>query len=88
MHMSVRVVAIAGMPGSGKGEVAAVLAARGIPILSMGDMVREEVRRRGLAEAPHVFGEVVAICVHPTARRSWRFDCVMQWIRLSRRLHS
>ena len=52
--MSVRVVAIAGMPGSGKGEVAAVLAARGIPILSMGDMVREEVRRRGLAEAPHV----------------------------------
>ena len=60
MHMSVRVVAIAGMPGSGKGEVAAVLAARGIPILSMGDMVREEVRRRGLAEAPHVFGEVAA----------------------------
>ena len=32
----------------------------GIPILSMGDMVREEVRRRGLAEAPHVFGEVAA----------------------------
>jgi adenylate kinase family enzyme len=40
-----RVVAVCGMPGSGKGEFANVLHSHGIPVLSMGDMVRAEVRR-------------------------------------------
>ncbi len=43
------VVGVTGMPGSGKslvaGEIAAVLSA---PVYSMGDIVREEVVRRGL----------------------------------------
>ncbi len=55
-----RVVAVCGMPGSGKGEFAAVLAASGIPNVSMGDMVRAEVRSKGLVEEPHVFGQVAA----------------------------
>ena len=55
-----QVVAVCGMPGSGKGEFASVLAQAGIPIVSMGDMIRAEVRKRGLMEAPHVFGEVAA----------------------------
>mgnify|MGYP003324238385 FL=1 len=55
-----QVVAVCGMPGSGKGEFAAVLAASGIPIVSMGDMIRAEVRSQGLVEEPHVFGQVAA----------------------------
>lgn len=55
-----RVVAVCGMPGSGKGEFAAHLEGTGVPVVSMGDMIRAEVRRRGLDEAPHVFGEVAA----------------------------
>ena len=54
------VVAVCGMPGSGKGEFAGVLAQAGVPIVSMGDMIRAEVRTRGLVEEPHIFGEVAA----------------------------
>lgn len=43
------VVAVTGMPGSGKSTVARVIARRlGYPLISMGDIVREEVARRGL----------------------------------------
>ena len=55
-----QVVAVCGMPGSGKGEFAAVLSEAKVPIVSMGDMIRAEVRARGLVEEPHVFGEVAA----------------------------
>jgi len=44
------VVAVAGMPGSGKSTVARVIAEKlGYPVIVMGDLVREEVARRGLA---------------------------------------
>ncbi|RJU92530.1 MAG: hypothetical protein DWC01_01975 [Candidatus Poseidoniales archaeon] len=59
-----RVFAVCGMPGSGKGEFAAVLAQTGIPVVSMGDMIRAEVRKQGLAESPHIFGEVAAALRH------------------------
>ncbi len=55
-----KVVAVCGMPGSGKGEFAAVLERQGVPVLSMGDMVRAEVKRQNLAESPGIFGEVAA----------------------------
>ncbi|HJL97026.1 MAG TPA: AAA family ATPase [Candidatus Poseidoniaceae archaeon] len=48
------------MPGSGKGEFAAVLSKDGIPVVSMGDMVRAEVRSRELPENPSIFGEIAA----------------------------
>ena len=38
-----QVVAICGMPGSGKGEFAKIVARHDIPVRSMGDMVRAEV---------------------------------------------
>ena len=63
-----QVVAVCGMPGSGKGEFAAVLSDAGVPIVSMGDMIRAEVRRLGMEEAPHVFGEVAAVLVCCTRR--------------------
>ena len=55
-----KVVAVCGMPGSGKGEFAAVLELQGVPVLSMGDMVRAEVNRQNLVESPGIFGEIAA----------------------------
>ncbi|MBT60523.1 MAG: hypothetical protein CMA63_03085 [Euryarchaeota archaeon] len=55
-----RVVAVCGMPGSGKGEFADVVQSHGIPVLSMGDMVRAEVTRLELDESPGIFGEIAA----------------------------
>ena len=54
------VIAVSGLPAAGKGEFAAILASQGIPVRSMGDMVRAEVKSLGVAEAPHIFGEVAA----------------------------
>ena len=55
-----RVLAVCGMPGSGKGEFAQIFMDAGIPVRSMGDMVREEVARRALEVVPEVFGQVAA----------------------------
>ena len=55
-----RVLAVCGLPGSGKGEFASVMERNKIPILSMGDMVRAEVSRLGLEESPGIFGEIAA----------------------------
>jgi dephospho-CoA kinase len=51
----VQVVGITGMPGSGKSEAMAVAKARGLPVFRMGDLIWEEVERRGLPrDAQHV----------------------------------
>ena len=55
-----RVLAVCGMPGSGKGEFAQIFIDAGIPVRSMGDMVREEVARRELDVVPEVFGKVAS----------------------------
>ena len=54
------VIAVSGLPAAGKGEFAAILASQGIPVRSMGDMVRAEVRRLELEESPGIFGEIAA----------------------------
>jgi dephospho-CoA kinase len=43
-----RVVAIVGMPGSGKSEVARVFASNGYATVRFGDVTDQEVKRRGL----------------------------------------
>ena len=53
-------VAVCGMPGSGKGEFANIIAANGIPVRSMGDMIRAEVKARGIEGSPTIYGEVAA----------------------------
>lgn len=53
-----RVLGFTGMPGSGKSEAMEVAKARGHPVVRMGDLIWEEVERRGLPrDAKHV-GEV------------------------------
>ncbi len=53
-----QVLAVCGMPASGKGLFAEILAGMGVPVRSMGDMIRAEVNRLGLEESPSIFGEV------------------------------
>ena len=45
------VIGTVGLPGSGKGEAAAVAREAGIPVVTMGDVVRQECRDRGLDPA-------------------------------------
>ena len=54
-----RVIATVGMAGSGKGEFAAVAEESGVPVVTMGDVIRAECRDRGLDPAEH-HGEVAA----------------------------
>jgi len=45
------VIGVVGLPGSGKSEAAEVAADVGVPVVTMGDVIREECRERGLDPA-------------------------------------
>jgi len=47
------VIGTVGLPGSGKSEAAAVAEDLGIPVVTMGDVIREACRERGLDPATH-----------------------------------
>jgi len=51
------VIGIVGLPGSGKSEAAAVARESGVPVVTMGDVIRQACRDRGLDPATH-HGEV------------------------------
>jgi dephospho-CoA kinase len=42
-----KVIGVTGLPGSGKGVVSRVAKKLGIPIISMGDVIRDEAKKRG-----------------------------------------
>ena len=54
-----KVIAIAGMPGAGKGLVSKTGRSRGIPVLVCGDVIREETERRALPPTPENMGDVM-----------------------------
>ncbi|WP_435348425.1 AAA family ATPase [Haloarchaeobius sp. HRN-SO-5] len=47
------VIGTVGLPGSGKGEAANVAREHGVPVVTMGDVIRQECRDRGLDPAEH-----------------------------------
>ncbi len=47
-----KIIIITGMPGAGKSEVANAFHEAGIPLIIMGDVIREETRNRGLEANP------------------------------------
>ena len=53
-----RVLAVVGMPGSGKGEFSAIAQDMGIPVVVMGDVIREEVKNQGLPPTDESMGIV------------------------------
>ena len=52
----VRVICVAGMPGCGKEEFVKVGEERGFAVVRMGDIVREEAKRRGLKLSDEAVG--------------------------------
>ncbi len=44
----VKIICLVGMPGGGKGETSRILKSNGIPTVLMSDIVREEMRKRGI----------------------------------------
>ena len=52
-----QVIGTVGLAGSGKGEFATVAEELGVPVVTMGDVIRAECRERGLDPAEH-HGEV------------------------------
>ncbi|MDI6888829.1 MAG: AAA family ATPase [Methanocellales archaeon] len=52
------IIGFVGLPASGKTEAAKVAQKLGIPVIRMGDVVREEVRRRGLDITEENVGKV------------------------------
>lgn len=53
------VVGIAGMPGSGKGVFRRTVQRMGYPVVTMGDVVRAEVKRRNLKPTPENLGKTM-----------------------------
>jgi dephospho-CoA kinase len=53
------VLALTGMPGSGKSLVVSIAREKGYEIIIMGDVIREETRKRGLALTPENTGQVM-----------------------------
>ena len=51
-----KVLGIVGLPGSGKGEFSKIAEQMGIPVIVMGDVIREEVRKVGLAPTDENMG--------------------------------
>ena len=53
-----KVLAVVGMPGSGKGEFSIIAEDMGIPVVVMGDVIREEVKKLGLPPTDESMGIV------------------------------
>jgi len=51
-----KVIGVVGMPASGKGEFARIASGMGIPVIVMGDMIRNAVRDAGLEPNDKNFG--------------------------------
>jgi len=54
-----KAVVFVGMPGAGKSVAADCATALDIPVLAMGDVVRDEATRRGLPHAPETLGRIM-----------------------------
>jgi dephospho-CoA kinase len=53
-----RVIGVVGLPASGKGEISKIARGRGIPVVVMGDVIRDTVKEAGLAPTDENFGAV------------------------------
>ena len=53
------VVGLAGMPGAGKSVVVAVAKGNRYGVVVMGDVVREEAKRRGILQTPENLGKIM-----------------------------
>ena len=62
MRMNQKVViGVAGMPGAGKATLRSAAESMGLPVVIMGDEIRDETKRRGLELTPENVGKVMLI---------------------------
>lgn len=54
-----KVIGIVGMPGSGKSVAAQVARSEGLPVVSMGDVIREVAMARGIPPSPENIGMIM-----------------------------
>lgn len=47
------------MPGAGKSIIASVAESMGLKVITMGDIIREEAKKRGIKESPESLGELM-----------------------------
>ena len=59
MRTEKSIMATVGMPGCGKGLASQVAREVGLPVFACGDIIREEVERRGLAPTPENVGKIM-----------------------------
>ena len=60
MRMNQKVViGVAGMPGAGKSILRSVAETMGLPVVIMGDEIRDETKRRGLEPTPENIGKIM-----------------------------
>jgi dephospho-CoA kinase len=52
-----KIIAFIGMPATGKGEAAVIASEMGYPVVNMGDVIRKEVKRCGLAPTDENLGK-------------------------------
>jgi len=57
-----KIIAFVGMPASGKSEASGVAKGLGIPVVNMGDVVREETANRGLLQRMRISVEQELNC--------------------------
>lgn len=57
--MQRKIIAISGMPGAGKGVASQAGKGLGLDIFVLGDIIREETKRRGLDPTPQNMGKVM-----------------------------
>jgi dephospho-CoA kinase len=53
------VIGVAGMPGAGKSLVTEIAERMGYPVVTMGDVIREETKKRGLHLTPENMGVIM-----------------------------
>jgi len=53
-----RVIGVVGLPASGKGEFAKIAAEQGVPVITMGDVIRAAVRGQGIAPTDASMGAI------------------------------
>ncbi len=53
-----RVIGVVGYPASGKGEFSRIAAAEGIPVVVMGDIIREKAAEAGLGSSDAALGQM------------------------------
>ncbi len=81
-----KAIGISGMPGSGKNIIREVAGELGIPVVAMGDEIRDEAERRGLSPTPENLGHLMLQIRHEEGQDVLAKRCVAKIRTMNSRL--